>query len=174
MKPTFSLFLLAAAFHGAALASPDDGRLSCEAAGGSYLSGVIARGPTFSHGQFRQGVELSHTHLRLRADTDGRDYDVAIDNVFANGYRPGQRGVPPPLDALHPGERLALCGQLYERGVGIHFVHTNCGAAPTQAHPDGWIRRLDAQGAAGPNLEANRDECTLFEPGRRPHRHRVN
>jgi len=139
-------------------------RRACEAAGGSYLTGAIVQGPKFAHGQFRQGVELSHTHLKVKADQDGRVYDVAIDNVFANGYREGGRGVPAPLDALHTGQQLALCGQLYDRGVGIHFVHTNCGQTPTAQHPDGWIRVVD-HGVAGPNLEANGGECSLFNHG---------
>jgi hypothetical protein len=37
---------------------------------------------------------MSHTHLTLRGDADGRAYDVAIDNVFANGYRHNPRIAP--------------------------------------------------------------------------------
>jgi hypothetical protein len=164
--------LLALLLAGAAAPALADDRNACEAAGGSFLTGAIVKGPTFAHGQFRSGVELSHTHLKLRADQDGRTYDVAIDNVFANGWQPGQRGVPPPLDALHAGQRLSLCGQLYDRGVGIHFVHTNCGATPSESRPDGWLRVLDARGAAGPNLEASTQECSLFQGGTRHRRHR--
>jgi hypothetical protein len=152
-------FLLAASC-GPALA---DERQACQAADGSYLTGQVVKGPKFVHGQFRKGVELSHTHLKLRADQDGRVYDVAIDNVFANGYRQGQREVPAPLDAIREGDHLQLCGQLYERGVGIHFVHTNCGAQPTDTHPDGWIKVADGRGAPGPNLEAGTGYCGLFE-----------
>lgn len=172
MTCIFPARLLAAALFCAAAganahaATANDGPQACAAAGGSYLTGAIVQGPKFAHGQFRQGVELSHTHLKVQADGDGRIYDVAIDNVFANGYRPGSRDVPPPLDALHPGQRLALCGQLYDRGVGIHFVHTNCGQSPTANHPDGSIRVIDGN-AAGPNLEANGSECSLFEHGQK-------
>lgn len=169
-KLLFAL-LLAAAGARAAPALADD-RNACQAAGGSLITGTITAGPRFAHGQFRSGVELSHTHLKLRADQDGRSYDVAIDNVFANGWQPGQRGVPPPLDALHAGQRLSLCGQLYDRGVGIHFVHTNCGATPNLSHPDGWLRVLDARGTPGPNLEAGTQECSLFQGGTRHRRHR--
>ena len=140
-----------------------DERQSCAAADGSYLTGQVVQGPKFAHGQFRQGIELSHTHLRLRADQDGRVYDVAIDNVFANGYRQGGREVPAPLDAIRAGDHLQLCGQLYERGIGIHFVHTNCGARPTESHPGGWIKVVDGHGAPGPNLEAGTGYCGLFE-----------
>jgi hypothetical protein len=154
----FALLLSTAC--GAALA---DDRQACEAADGSFLTGQVVKGPKFVHGQFRQGVELSHTHLKLRADQDGGVYDVAIDNVFANGYREGQRDVPAPLDAIREGDRLQLCGQLYNRGVGIHFVHTNCGARPTEKHPDGWLKVIDRRGAAGPNLEAGTGWCGLFD-----------
>lgn len=144
-----------------------DDRQSCEAVDGSYLSGQVVKGPKFVHGQFRQGVELSHTHLKLRADQDGRVYDVAIDNVFANGYRQGERSVPAPLDTIREGDRLQLCGQLYDRGVGIHFVHNNCGARPADNHPDGWIRIVDGRGQPGGNLEAGTTYCDLFGSGGR-------
>jgi hypothetical protein len=139
-----------------------DDRQACEAVDGSYLTGQVVTGPTFVHGQFRQGVELSHTHLKLHADQDGQLYDVAIDNVFANGYRQGEQGVPAPLDAIRAGDHLQLCGQLYDRGVGIHFVHTNCGAAPAANHPDGWLKTVDGSGQVGPNLEAGTGFCSLF------------
>jgi hypothetical protein len=158
------LGVLFAAIGSVALA---DDRQACQAGAGSYLSGVVVQGPKFAHGQYRQGVELSHTHLKLRADQDGQVYDVAIDNVFANGYQQGERGVPAPLDAIRAGERLSLCGQLYDRGVGIHFVHTNCGQAPSASHPEGWLRVVDGSGRAGNNLEANASFCPLFAHGRR-------
>jgi hypothetical protein len=158
----FALFLSAAC--GSALA---DDRQTCQAADGSYLTGQVVNGPKFVHGQFRQGIELSHTHLKVRADQDGRVYDVAIDNVFANGYRQGERQVPAPLDAIREGDHVQLCGQLYDRGVGIHFVHTNCGARPTENHPDGWLKVVNGAGAAGPNLEAGTGFCGLFESGSR-------
>jgi hypothetical protein len=144
-----------------------DERQSCQAANGSYVSGVVVQGPKFVHGQYRQGVELSHTHLKLRADQDGQVYDVAIDNVFASGYQPGTPVVPAPIDTIRVSDRLALCGQLYDRGVGIHFVHTNCGEAPSSSHPDGWIRVVDRSGRAGPNLESSTSYCPLFAHGRR-------
>ena len=166
MRILFALVLAAACGTAAA-----DDRQACGAADGSFLTGQVVAGPTFAHGQFRQGVELSHTHLKLRADQDGLVYDVAIDNVFANGYRQGQTGVPAPIDTIREGDHLELCGQLYDRGVGIHFVHDNCGAAPSANHPDGWIRVVDGSGAAGPNLEAGTAFCALFGQSR-SHRRR--
>jgi opacity protein-like surface antigen len=158
------LAVLLAAASSAAMA---DERQACQAADGAYLSGVVVKGPKFAHGQYRQGVELSHTHLKLRADQDGQVYDVAIDNVFANGYQPGSRDVPAPIDTIRVNDRLSLCGQLYDRGVGIHFVHTNCGQPPSSSRPDGWIRVVDGSGRAGPNLESNTNFCPLFNHGRR-------
>jgi hypothetical protein len=158
----FAMVLLAASSHAWA-----DGRQACDAAMGSYLTGVVVKGPKFTHGQFRGGVELSHTHLKLRAEQDGRVYDVAIDNVFANGYQPGQREVPAPISDIRVNDRLELCGQLYDRGVGIHFVHSNCGKFPSPNRPDGWIRVVGAGGRTSPNLEGNMSYCPLFERGRR-------
>jgi hypothetical protein len=139
-----------------------DASQDCASAGGSYVAGVVVKGPKFAHGQYRHGVELSHTHLKLRSDQDGQVYDVAIDNVFASGYVPEQRTVPAPIDAISLGDRIEACGQLYDRGVGIHFVHNNCGERPTAAHPDGWIRIVGARGVAGANLESNTRYCGLF------------
>lgn len=163
--------LFALALGAACAAAQADERQACAAVDGSYLSGEVVNGPKFVHGQFRRGVELSHTHLKLRADQDGRVYDVAIDNVFANGYRQGERGVPAPLDGIHEGDHLEMCGQLYDRGIGIHFVHTNCGAAPAGNHPDGWIKAVDSRGQPGPNMEAGTGFCDLFGSGAR-HRSR--
>jgi hypothetical protein len=163
MKRSLLAFALLLAIGDAAA----DSRQSCAAASGSFVSGVVVKGPKFAHGQYRKGIELSHTHLKLRADQDGQVYDVAIDNVFASGYQPGQQSVPAPIDAIRVDDRLELCGQLYDRGVGIHFVHTNCGAPPTPAHPDGWIHVLDRQGRASPNLESNTSFCPLFGSHRR-------
>jgi hypothetical protein len=163
MKRIVLTVLLAAA----ASAAVADERQACQAVDGSYLTGVVVKGPKFVHGQYRQGVELSHTHLKLRADQDQQVYDVAIDNVFANGYQQGGREVPSPIDTIREGNRLSLCGELYDRGVGIHFVHTNCGQPPSANRPDGWIRVVDGSGRAGPNLEGNTNFCPLFAHGRR-------
>ena len=159
MKRILFALVLGAACAGAQA----DDRQACAAVDGNYLSGQVVQAPQFAHGQFRQGIELSHTHLKLRADQDGRVYDVAIDNVFANGYRRNETSVPAPLDAIRAGDRLQVCGQLYDRGVGIHFVHNNCGAAPAANHPDGWIKPVDGHGQPGANLEAGTGFCGLFD-----------
>ena len=139
-----------------------DDRLACEAVDGIYRSGMVIKGPVFAHGPFRQGVELSHTHLSLLADQDGQAYDVAIDNVFANGYDPRQGGIPASLNAITRNERIELCGALYTQGSGLHFVHTNCGAPLSPVHPDGWLKAVSGDGTVGANLEANTAFCGLF------------
>jgi hypothetical protein len=97
---------------GLALAQPADDAAKCQAAAGSYLTGTVVSGPRFKPGARLHGTYLSHTHLTLRGDADGRAYDVAIDNVFANGYRHNQRSVPAPLNTIKVGDRLELCGKL--------------------------------------------------------------
>jgi hypothetical protein len=134
----------------------------CSAEGGSYLTGVVVKGPKFAHGQFRKGVELSHTHLKVQADQDGQLYDVAIDNVFAAGFTANSKSVPDSLESIREHDRVSLCGQLYTNGVGIHWVHNNCGEKPSAKHPNGWIKTLAADGSTGPNLEDNTQYCSLF------------
>jgi hypothetical protein len=85
---------------GLALAQPTDDAAKCQASAGSYLTGTVVSGPRFKPGAPPHGTYLSHTHLTLRSDAERRAYDVAIDNVFANGYRHNQRSVPAPLNAI--------------------------------------------------------------------------
>ena len=118
--------------------------------------------PVFRHGQFRKGVELSHTHLTLLADQDGNIYDVAIDNVFASGYAAHTTAVPAPLNSIRVKDRLDLCGQLYTKGVGMHWVHTNCGVRPSAGKPDGWLKKLAPDGSASQNYLGNRQYCARF------------
>lgn len=163
MRRIFSFTLLALACSLARADAQND----CAAGGGVQRSGTVVQGPRFTHGQFRKGVELSHTHLKVRSDQDGRVYDVAIDNVFASDFDADRASVPPSLAAIRVNDRVDLCGALYERGVGIHFVHTNCGARPSAEQPDGWLRVVGANGRPGANLEAGTAMCTLFTHGGR-------
>lgn len=167
MPARAALTLTAAAFGlltALALAAPAqaDEHSACTTAAGSYLTGVVLTPPKFAHGQFRKGVELSHTHVSLRADQDGRTYDVAMDNVFATGFKANSKGIPAPLNGIHVNDRLELCGQLYTSGIGIHWVHTNCGATPTAAHPDGWVKHIHSDGTISTNGENNTQYCSLF------------
>jgi len=135
----------------------------CHAQDGSFLTGRVIAGPRFVPGHDRDGVELSHTHLTLQADQDGKNYDVAIDDVFAAGYDAAGESVPAPLDTVAVGDRLELCGALYTSGgQGIHWVHTDCGQAPTPHSPDGWVKILHEAGLPGPNLDDSQEYCRLF------------
>jgi hypothetical protein len=155
--------LLGLVLLGGAPAAWADDAATCQAKGGSFLTGSVVQGPIFARGHDRDGVELSHTHVTLQADQDGKDYDVAMDNVFAAGYDVAGESVPAPLSSIAVGDRLELCGTLYNSGgVGIHFVHIDCGETPSQRDPDGWVKVLDANGLPGPNLENSQEYCKLF------------
>jgi len=156
-----SIALLGFTANNLALAADDAAQ--CAAAAGTYRSGVIVKGAKFAHGQYRKGVELSHTHLKMKSDQDGQVYDVAIDNVFAQGFNPAQRSIPASLQQIQVNDRVAVCGQLYTHGgAGIHWVHTNSGKRPTPNKPDGWIKLVGADGKAGGNIEDNGAYCSLF------------
>jgi hypothetical protein len=140
-----------------------DDAAQCRANAGTYLTGSVTKVPTFTPGHAREGVELSHTHLTLLSEQDGRSYDVAIDNVFATGYDAAGERVPVPLSTIRTGDRLELCGKRYEYGrPGIDWVHTNCGEMPRAAQPNGWVKVLAPDGTAGPNLENSKEYCRLW------------
>ena len=108
-------------------------------------------------------MELSHTHVTLQSDRDGQTYDVAMDNVFASGYDAAGETIPSPLSSIAVGDRLDLCGELYQGGdLGIHWVHTDCGKPPAPNAPDGWVKILGADGTPGANLEDSREYCGIF------------
>jgi hypothetical protein len=140
-------------------ARADDAQ-NCHAAGGSLLTGRAVSPPTFKDGMFRHGVELSHTHLRIKGDADGKTYDIAIDNVFASGYQKNKKGVPAPLNTVEVGDKLELCGIPFSGG--IHWVHNNCGDTPTKSDPNGWIKKVSADGSVEQNLEASQKYCYLW------------
>jgi hypothetical protein len=137
-----------------------DDASDCQAAAGTYLTGVVLATPTFARGSSLRGIELSHTHVKLIGDADAKTYDVAVDDVFASGYRPRQESVPSPLDQIRTGDRLSLCGIPYKGGM--HWVHTNCGDAPSARDPDGWLKKIGADGTTGPNLEDSTRYCYLW------------
>jgi hypothetical protein len=139
-----------------------DERDACASSAGTLLTGTVISGPRFVHGHDLRGVELSHTHVRLRG-ADGQTYDIAIDDVFANGYDQAGERVPAPLSQIRPGDPLELCGKPYASGGrGMDWVHTNCGDQPTRDRPDGWVKVIDPDGMPGSNLEANQEYCRLW------------
>ncbi|MEO6919114.1 MAG: hypothetical protein ABI171_08890 [Collimonas sp.] len=139
-----------------------DGQSDCDAAAGSYLSGTVNGKPTFADGKALKGVKLSHTHITVKADTDDRTYDVAIDNVYAADYQKNSTSIPKSLAAFKLGDKVEMCGQLYSSGYGIHWVHDNCNVTPTSAQPNGFIKKLLANGDEGNNLEASEAYCYLW------------
>jgi hypothetical protein len=62
---------------------------ACASNAGTFLIGTVISNPLFVHGHDLRGVELSHTHVRLRGD-NGRIYDIAIDDLCRR-LRPGGR-----------------------------------------------------------------------------------
>ena len=137
----------------------------CQADAGTFLKGTVTRGPVFARGRHPlRGVSLSHTHVILLGDKDRQSYDIAIDNVFASGYDTAARGIPAPLSTIRAGDRLEVCGRSYmdDTGPGFDWVHTNCGAPPTDKKPNGWLKRLGANGSPGPNLESSEEYCSLW------------
>jgi hypothetical protein len=136
-----------------------DDAATCQANAGTLLVGTLKGPPRFTHGRFRKGVELSHTHLKV-VDAAGQSYDVAIDNVFAAGYKKNAKGVPAPLNQLKDGDRVSACGAPFDGGV--HWVHTNCGAAPSPQAPNGWLKKLNPDGTPSDNYEGSETYCKLW------------
>ena len=137
----------------------------CQANAGTFLTGTVTRAPVFARGRHPlHGVSLSHTHIFLLADQDRQSYDIAIDNVFAPGYDNAAGSVPAPLSTIRVGDRLEVCGRPYmdDTGPGMDWVHTNCGAPPTNRKPNGWLKKLGANGSPGPNLESSLEYCGLW------------
>ena len=156
-KTLFALVLCALS-----LSATASDQTNCSAASGAFLTGNVTSSPRYASGSFIQGVQTSHTHLNLTADQDGLSYDVAIDNVFAADYVQGSSSMPATLAAISIGDRLELCGEKYTSGIGIHWVHTNCGATPTTTKPDGWVKEIASDGSVGSNLENSQNYCYLW------------
>jgi hypothetical protein len=139
-----------------------DERDVCASNAGTLLTGTVISRPRFVHGHDLRGVELSHTHVRLRGD-DARVYDIAIDDIFAEGYDQAGESVPVPLSQIRLGDHLELCGKPYTSGQGMDWVHTNCGDRPSQGKPDGWVKVIGSDNTLGPNLESNQEYCRLWQ-----------
>jgi hypothetical protein len=143
----------------AAVAAASD-QSNCTAAAGTFMTGKITAGPRFATGSFLKGVELSHTHVTLKSDQDGKSYDIAMDDVYASGYDVAGESIPEPLKSLKVGNRLELCGEPFPGG--LHWVHSNCGIKPTKTTPNGWVKLLNSSGKAGANLEGSQEYCYLW------------
>lgn len=157
--PLIALFL-----SGLSLTAMADDAANCKAAAGSYLTGVVTTAPKFAAAsETLQGIKLSHTHVTLKGDKDGKSYDVAMDNVYAVDYVKNSSSIPKSLAAIKVGNHLELCGQLYTSGSpGIHWVHDNCGDKPTSSEPNGWTS-IVTNGVVGVNLERSQTYCYLWD-----------
>ncbi|MFZ6672657.1 hypothetical protein [Undibacterium sp. Xuan67W] len=156
-----SVFLAALLSCSAAWA---DDRAACDIGKGTFITGQVASGPKFKSGKFLKGVELSHTHLKVKVDGSGDLYDVAIDNVFAAGYIKNSKAIPASLSQIKVGDKLELCGQEYTDGTkGIHWVHTDCNQKPSPSKPNGFIKIVGSNGAVGDNLESLETYCGLWK-----------
>lgn len=164
------LVSIAAAIVISPLMARADDRSDCAAGDGTLLTGVVIASPTFATGKPLQGIPLTHTHIRVRGDSDDKPYDLAVDDVFAIGYDPLVPTVPPPLSSIVAGQHLEACGIPY--AGGMHWLHTNCGDTPTAQDPNGWLKVIDASGAAGPNLEDSQKYCYLWPKGSAASRHK--
>ncbi|MFL6660167.1 MAG: hypothetical protein ACJ8GW_18930 [Massilia sp.] len=138
---------------------------TCTANKGSYLTGTVISAPKFySSSSTIQGIQLTHTRLNLKADQDGKTYDVAMDNVYAVDYVKNSSSMPPSLAAIKVNSRLSLCGAKYTSGTtGIHWVHSNCGDVPTASAPNGSVKVISSSGSVGLNLERSQSYCYLWD-----------
>jgi hypothetical protein len=136
----------------------------CTANKGAYLTGTVTSAPRFATSSSTiSGIKLTHTRLNLRADQDGKTYDVAMDNVYAVDYVRNASSMPPSLAAIKVNDRLSLCGARYTSGTGIHWVHSNCGDVPTASAPNGSVKLISASGTVGVNLERSQSYCYLWD-----------
>ena len=124
----------------------------CESIGGYYQYGTVNSPPNDYMAvtnyavatESLSGIPLSHTHIEITSALDGKIYDVAIDNVFANGYNPLSYVVPSSYaENLTAGSTIYLCSgnpNAVPYSVnepesnpfatqGFDWVHTNCAAS---------------------------------------------
>ncbi len=125
----------------------------CKSVGGYYQYGTVNSPPNSDYmavtnyaaaTESLAGIPLSHTHIEITSALDGKIYDVAIDNVFANGYNPLSYVVPSTYaENLTAGSTIYLCsgnpsGVPYPVSEpssnpfatqGFDWVHTNCAAS---------------------------------------------
>jgi hypothetical protein len=160
-KTLLSLVSLLLLSQGACAYASEQG--TCTTNKGAFLTGTVTSGPRFqSASQTIDGIKLSHTIIYMKADQDGRSYQVAMDNVYAADYVQNSTSIPVSLAALKAGTRVEVCGEKYSDGSGIHWVHSNCGAVPKTTAPNGWVKRIATSGSIGTNLERSQAYCYLW------------
>lgn len=144
------IFLLFSVVCTSIIYAEDNKHPECQ--GGVYLEGNVISSPYFVHGKDRKGVELSHT--KFHANVNGNDYEVSVDNIFAEGY--SEDDVPKSLkDNITKGASVELCGETYQNGAqkGIHWVHLIC---PSSNAVNGFLI------ANGKNLTDVDKYCYIF------------
>jgi membrane-bound inhibitor of C-type lysozyme len=160
LKQVLIFALMLAVVTGASATEATD----CAANDGAFLTGTVTVAPKFAAASSTiSGIKLSHTKLSMLADQDGLTYEVAIDNVFAVDYVKNATTMPASLAAIKVGNRVEACGAKYTSGVGIHWVHTNCGDTPTTSAPNGWLKLFTSTTAVGANLERSETYCYLWD-----------
>lgn len=136
---------------------------TCTANKGAFLTGPVTTSPKFQAAtQTIDGIKLSHTVLYMKADQDGKTYQVAMDNVYATDYVKNSTSMPASLAALKAGTKIEVCGEKYSDGSGIHWVHNNCGDTPTASAPNGWTKTISSSGSVSANLERSTAYCYLW------------
>lgn len=125
----------------------------CQSAGGYYQYGTVNSPPNSDYSavtnykaatESLEGIPLSHTHIEITSAIDGNIYDVAIDNVFADGYNPLSYVVPSTyVENLTAGSTVYFCSGNPTQvpypvnepesnpfaTQGFDWVHTNCAAS---------------------------------------------
>ncbi len=154
--------LLALILSSAALPALAQTAATCTQNDGQYLTGVVTKKPyEVKASETIDGVQLSHTHVTITSDANGKPYDVAIDNVFNPTWVKNSSKVPSNLTPIVVGTHLSLCGLLYTSGsAGIHWVHDSCGQT-SASNPNGWTE-IVTKGTNGANLENSQTYCYLF------------
>jgi hypothetical protein len=163
MKKNLLAILLFAPLCGFVTCAYATDATTCATNKGTYLSGPVTTSAKFQAAtQTIQGVQVSHTIMYIKADQDGRSYQVAMDNVYASDYVKNSTSMPPSLAALTAGKRVEVCGQKYSDGSGIHWVHNNCNATPTTSAPNGFVKTVSTSGTISANLERSQAYCYLW------------
>jgi hypothetical protein len=89
----------------------------------------------------------------------GSVYHALDPHTFADDA-PTARPQAARLNTMEVGDELEVCGIPFSGG--IHWVHNNCGDTPPKSDPDGWIRKVSADGSVEQNLEASQKYCYLW------------
>lgn len=105
---------------------------TCATNKGTYLTGTITTSAKFQAAtQTIQGVQVSHTIMYIKADQDGRSYQVAMDNVYASDYREEL-----DLDAALAGSPDRRQARRSLRPEVLGRQRHPLGAQQLQRHPD--------------------------------------